>query len=80
MMSICCSLSKLLPRAPEMPEEGGQGQFLADQWTLFQPRGQIMPTTFLLAPLDFQTFRHLYEDNIICEIISLLVVVTLALR
>ena len=66
---------------------GGRGDgfvlalhILANQLSLPQPRGQIMPTTFLLAPLDFQTFRHLYEDNIICEIISLLVVVTLALR
>ena len=41
---------------------GGAGghQILADQFTLSQPGGQIMPTTLLLAPFppDFQTFRH----------------------
>ena len=50
MMSICCSLSKLLPRDAG---RGGQGQFLADQWTLFQPSGQIMPTTLLPTPQIF---------------------------
>ena len=41
--------------------QGGRtpSQILADQLTLSQPWGQIMPTTLLLAPSDFQTFlRH----------------------
>ena len=34
-------------------------QSLADQLTLFQSGGQIMPTTLVLVPLpDFHTFRH----------------------
>ena len=41
----------------EMPEEGAGGQFpapfSADQLTLFQPGGQIMPTTLLPAPQIF---------------------------
>ena len=32
--------------------------FLADQSTLSQPGGQIMPLTLLLTPPDFLTFRH----------------------
>jgi hypothetical protein len=42
---------------------GGAGglwppQFLAKQLTLSQPGGQIMPTTVLQAPPDFQTLRR----------------------
>ena len=33
-------------------------QILADQLTLSQPGRQIMPTSLLLAPPDFQTFRR----------------------
>ena len=33
-------------------------QFFADQSSLSQPGGQIMPPTLLLVPLDFQTFRQ----------------------
>ena len=33
-------------------------QFLAEQLTLSQPGGQIMPTTVLQAPPDFQTLRR----------------------
>ena len=33
-------------------------QFWAKQLTLFQPGGQIMPTTVLRAPPDFQTLRR----------------------
>jgi hypothetical protein len=33
-------------------------QFLAKQLTLSQPGGQIMPTTVLQAPPDFQTLRR----------------------
>ena len=33
-------------------------QILADQLTLFQPGGQIIPTLILLAHPDFQTFRR----------------------
>ena len=35
----------------------GEGQFLAEQLTLSQLRGQIMPTTVLSAFTDFQTLR-----------------------
>ena len=43
--------------------EGGWGrlqspQFLAKQLTLSQPEGQIMPTTVLRAPSNFQTLRR----------------------
>ena len=31
-------------------------QILTDQLTLSQPRGQILPTTLLLVPSNFQTF------------------------
>ena len=31
-------------------------KFLADQLTLYQPGEQIMPSTLLRAPSDFQTF------------------------
>ena len=37
---------------------GGASQFLAKQLTLSQPGGQIMPTTVLRAPPDFQTLRR----------------------
>jgi hypothetical protein len=42
---------------------GGAGgalapQFSAKKLTLSQPGGQIIPTTVLLAPLDFQTLRR----------------------
>ena len=41
---------------------GGWGalapQFLAKQLTLSQPGGQIMPTTEIQAPPDFQTLRR----------------------
>ena len=43
------------------PVKGGRAyapQILADQLALSQLWGQIMPTTLLLAPPDFQTFRH----------------------
>ena len=40
-----------------MPEPGVQ-KILADQSTLPQPGGQIMPLTLLLTPPDFLTFRH----------------------
>ena len=44
-----------------MSEAGGGGalapQFLADQLTLPQPGGHIMPTTLLRALSDFQTLR-----------------------
>ena len=33
-------------------------QCLAEQLTLSQPGGQIMPTTVLQAPPDFQTLRR----------------------
>ena len=33
-------------------------QVLAEQLTLSQPGGQIMPTTVIQAPLDFQTLRR----------------------
>ena len=33
-------------------------QFLAKQLTLYQPVGQIMSTTVLQAPPDFQTLRR----------------------
>ena len=33
-------------------------QFLAKQLTLSQPGGQIMPTTVLRAPPDFETLRR----------------------
>ena len=33
-------------------------QFLAKQLTLSQPGGQIMPTTVIQAPPDFQTLRR----------------------
>ena len=36
-------------------------QFLAKQLTLSQPGGQIMPTTVLQAPPDFQTLRRPYK-------------------
>ena len=35
-----------------------QPQILADQLTLSQPGGQIMPTYLLMAPPNFQTFRR----------------------
>ena len=45
-------------------QAGGLGElqpFLAKQLTLSQPVGQIMPTTVLRAPPDFQTLRrHLH--------------------
>ena len=45
-----------------MSEAGGGGalapQFLADQLTLSQPGGHIMPTTLLRAPPDLQTLRR----------------------
>ena len=49
-----------------MSEAKGQGgrtplQILADQLTLSQPEGADYapsPPTLLLAPTDFQTFRH----------------------
>ena len=45
----------------------GPPSFFSDQLTLSQPRrggGQIMPTTLLLALLDFQTFRHPCKCNV----------------
>ena len=50
---------------------GGEGQergrsplqILADQLTLSEPGGQIMPTIWLYAPPDFQTFRHPWTDR-----------------
>ena len=49
----------------------GQGgmcpsSFLADQLALSELGGQIMPTTVLLAPLDFQTFDG-YNDNTLSD-------------
>ena len=46
---------------------GGQGgliapQILTEELTLTQIVGQIMPTTLLLAPLDFQTFLRAFEN------------------
>ena len=45
-----------------LSQAGGLGaqapQFLVDQLTLSQPGGQIIPTTILLAPPDFQTLRR----------------------
>ena len=38
-------------------------QILADQLTLSEPGGQIMPTIWLYAPPDFQTFRHPWTDR-----------------
>ena len=43
---------------------GGRGghctpHILADQLTLSQPGGQMLPTTLLLAPLDLETYLHL---------------------
>ena len=38
------------------PMQACHPQILADQLALYQPGGAIMPTTLLLAPLDFQTF------------------------
>ena len=35
---------------------GGISQFLAEQLTLSQPEGQIMPTTVLQAPRIFRLF------------------------
>ena len=35
---------------------GGESQFLTDKLTLFQPGGQIMPTTLLPAPTPPQIF------------------------
>ena len=40
--------------------------FLADQLALSKLGGQIMPTTVLLAPLDFQTFDG-YNDNTLSD-------------
>ena len=37
-------------------------QFLADQLTLSQPGGHIMPTTLLRATPDIQTLRQPYSD------------------
>ena len=51
---------------PEMPEEGAWGvspQFLADQLTLFQPGGQIMPTTLLLP--HPHTFRPSHIPGVV---------------
>ena len=39
-------------------------QYSADQLTLFQPGGQIMPTTLLLAYPDLKTYRHLWFNEI----------------
>ena len=42
-----------------MPQAGERSpQPLADQLTLFQLVGHIMPTTLLYFLTDFQTFRH----------------------
>ena len=39
-------------------KRGGAGGVLAKQLTLSQPGGQIMPTTVVQAPPDFQTLRR----------------------
>ena len=61
------------------PSRGGQGTggqlppplFLADQLTLFEPRGHIMPTTLLPAPPDFWTVRrlcvHIGRDSLVLQ-------------
>ena len=38
-------------------------KFLAKQLTLFQPGGQIIPTTILRAPPDFQTLQRAWQSN-----------------
>ena len=48
--------------------QGGLGvlqppQYLTDQLTLSQPGGQIIPTTVLPAPPDFQTLRWAWLIN-----------------
>ena len=55
------------------PGGGGAGarspQFLADQLTLSQPDGQIMPTTLLLAPptrfSDLPTSLHIAQVELV---------------
>ena len=46
-------------------------QILADQLTLSQPRGQIMPTTLILATPEFQTCRH--PCNVFCLFSAVLI-------
>ena len=66
--------------------QGGRDGFtltfriLTDQLSLPQPRGADYAPHISTRPFRFSDLPYLYEDNIICEIISLLVVVTLALR
>ena len=36
----------------------GSRKFFAEQLTLSQPGGQIMPTTALRAPLDYKTLQR----------------------
>ena len=63
---ICISKTILLLLV--MPEPGGRGptarpQVLADQLTLFHPRGQILPTLYYWHPHFFFTFRHYYDTG-----------------
>ena len=53
----------VLAVGPGLSQAGGLGgreppQFLPEQLTLSQPRGQIMLTTLLQAPPDFWTMRR----------------------
>ena len=47
-----------LTRRPVASGGAAPPQFLAKQLTLSQPGGQIMPTTVIQAPPDFQTLRR----------------------
>ena len=50
------SHNKFWGRAVGLEQNLGWGG--ANQLTLSQPGGQIMPTTVIQAPLDFQTLRQ----------------------
>ena len=45
-------------------DNSGPSQFLAKQLTLSQPGGQIIPSTVLQAPPEFQTLRRAWRYNI----------------
>ena len=52
---IRCQSYQIQSRGRGLSELGMHPQILADQSALYQPEGQIMPTTLLQAPSNFPT-------------------------
>ena len=62
--------SHLMQARRKMGARGAAPQFLAKQLTLSQPGLQIMPTTVIQAPPDFQTLRRPWHVILVIQIKS----------